>query len=234
MADIDDRDLRLVAQPLDIGQDLGLARVVERGQRLVHQDQLRAGEQRAADRDALLLAARQQAGPAVEQMADAEQVDDARPCRRSARRAARTSGRSADSGRPSYAGTAARPGRHSRCGACASARRCRAAVSTSTRPSTAMRPSSGRISPAMRLTSEVLPEPDGPNSAVSRPPLSKRGVEREARPADGGCRPTALIRCPSAGRRGAPALPRRSAPPWRWRSRSASAAARRRRRRAPA
>ncbi len=51
--------------------------VVERCQRLVHQDQARAGEQGAADRDALLLAARQQARPAVEQMADAEQLDHA-------------------------------------------------------------------------------------------------------------------------------------------------------------
>ena len=37
----------------------------------------------------------------------------------------------------------------------------------------ATRPLSGRISPAMMLTSDVLPEPDAPNSAVSRPPLSK-------------------------------------------------------------
>jgi hypothetical protein len=41
------------------------------------------------------------------------------------------------------------------------------AVSTSTRPSTRSAPLSGRISPAMALTSDVLPEPDGPNSAVS-------------------------------------------------------------------
>ena len=34
-------------------------------------------------------------------------------------------------------------------------------------------PASGRISPPIRLTSEVLPEPDGPNSAVSRPLVSK-------------------------------------------------------------
>ena len=34
------------------------------------------GEQRAADGDPLLLAARQRVRPAVEQMADAEQVDD--------------------------------------------------------------------------------------------------------------------------------------------------------------
>ena len=46
-------------------------------------------------------------------------------------------------------------------------------MSTSTRPSTAIRPASGRPSPAIRLTSEVFPDPDGPKSAVSRPALSK-------------------------------------------------------------
>ena len=75
MADIDDRDLRLVAQPLDIGQDLALARLVERGERLVHQEELRAGKQRTADRHTLLFAARQFRRPPVEEMADAEQVD---------------------------------------------------------------------------------------------------------------------------------------------------------------
>ena len=67
VADIDDRHARLVAQPLDVGQDLGPARLVERGQRLVHQQQPRLGEQRAADRDPLLLAAGQRFGPALEQ-----------------------------------------------------------------------------------------------------------------------------------------------------------------------
>ncbi len=50
---------------------------VERGERLVEQQQARPHQQRAADRDALALAARELAGPAVEQVADVEQVDDA-------------------------------------------------------------------------------------------------------------------------------------------------------------
>ena len=98
MADIDDRHADLVAQPLDVGQDLGLALLVERGERLVHQQQARVGEQRAADRDALLLAARQRVGPAL------EQVRRCRAARRSSRsrrrrrpRRARTSGRRAGS-----------------------------------------------------------------------------------------------------------------------------------------
>ncbi len=66
MADIDDRDLRLVAQPLDIGQDLSLAGFIQRSQRLVHQQQFRAGKQRPADRHALLLAAGKLCRPPVE------------------------------------------------------------------------------------------------------------------------------------------------------------------------
>ena len=69
--------LGFVAQPHEIGQDLALARGIERGQRLVEQQQARAHQQRAADRDALALAAGELAGPAVEQVADVEQVDDA-------------------------------------------------------------------------------------------------------------------------------------------------------------
>src|SRR5437763_16305650 len=53
------------------------------------------------------------------------------------------------------------------------------AVSVSTSPSTAIWPRVGRISPAIALTSEVLPEPERPNSAVSPPPLSKAAASRK-------------------------------------------------------
>ncbi len=76
MADVDDGQRQLVAQALDERQDLLLARLVERGQRLVHQQQARPGEQRAAERDALLLAAGEVARPAPEQRLQAEQLDD--------------------------------------------------------------------------------------------------------------------------------------------------------------
>ena len=78
MADVHDRNVELVAQALDVVEDLGLARHVERGQRLVHQQNARLREQRAADRDALLFAARQRPRLAPQQRAEAEQVDDAR------------------------------------------------------------------------------------------------------------------------------------------------------------
>src|ERR1700690_1329374 len=73
MADIDDRHAVRVAQALDIRQDLGLAGLVERGERFVHQQQVRRREQRAADRHPLPLAAREQGRPALEERADAEQ-----------------------------------------------------------------------------------------------------------------------------------------------------------------
>ena len=75
MADIEDRHARAVAQALDVGQDLGAPLLVERGQRLVHQEQAWLREQGAADGDALLLAARQRVGPAFEEMADAQKLD---------------------------------------------------------------------------------------------------------------------------------------------------------------
>src|SRR3546814_10259102 len=76
MADIDDGNADLVAQTLDIRQDFRLTLFVERGQRLVHQEQPRAGEQCPPDRHPLLLAAGQAPRTPIEQMADAEQLDD--------------------------------------------------------------------------------------------------------------------------------------------------------------
>ena len=77
MADIKDRHLRLAAEPFQVGQDLGLAGLVQRGERLVHQKQARAAEQSPADGDALTLAARQGARPAGQQRADAQHLDHA-------------------------------------------------------------------------------------------------------------------------------------------------------------
>ena len=45
----------------------------------------------------------------------------------------------------------------------------RAALSNRTVSSSAMQPRSGLTRPAIMLTIEVLPEPDGPNSAVTVP-----------------------------------------------------------------
>ena len=73
---IDDRDAEAVPQLLDEGNDLVLALRIQRGQWLVHQQQLRAGQQRAADGDPLFLAAGEIARAAVQQLRDVKQRDN--------------------------------------------------------------------------------------------------------------------------------------------------------------
>jgi hypothetical protein len=75
MADIEHRNVQLAVQPLQVGQDFLLALQVERGQRLVHQQQARVDGQGTGDADPLAFATREQIGFAVEQMADAQQLD---------------------------------------------------------------------------------------------------------------------------------------------------------------
>ncbi len=55
--DVDDRQIEVIAQPLEERQDLVLGRAVERRERLVHQEKLRLRQERAPDRHALTLAA---------------------------------------------------------------------------------------------------------------------------------------------------------------------------------
>ncbi len=73
MADIEDRQAGLVAQPFEIGQDLGLAGLVERGEGFVHHQNARPGQQRPAQRHALPFAPGQCARPSPEQSADPEE-----------------------------------------------------------------------------------------------------------------------------------------------------------------
>ncbi len=76
VADEQDRDSGLAAQAVEVGQDLALARLVERGERLVEKEEAGCREQAAADRHPLLLATRQRARAPVEQVADAQELDD--------------------------------------------------------------------------------------------------------------------------------------------------------------
>ena len=57
MCDVEDRQRQTVAQPLEERQDLALCHSVERGQRLIHQQQLGLRKQRPANRYALAFAA---------------------------------------------------------------------------------------------------------------------------------------------------------------------------------
>ena len=80
------------------------------------------------------------------------------------------------------------------------ARRCRARCRPAPRRRPRRGPASGRIRPAMTLTSEVLPEPERPNSAVSPPPVSKRASSRKA---PSRCRMSTLERHSTSSRRSA-------------------------------
>src|SRR2546428_1457467 len=89
MADVDDRDGEVVAQQFDVTQHFVTPRDVEGGQRLVHEQQPRLRQQRAADGNPLLLAARKRVGkpvqqrPQTEELDDVLRIDDARRRRRS-------------------------------------------------------------------------------------------------------------------------------------------------------
>ena len=65
MADVQHGDVELGNQSFKVGQYVGLALAVERGQRLVHQQQLGAGSQRPRKRHTLPLTARQSVAMAL-------------------------------------------------------------------------------------------------------------------------------------------------------------------------
>ena len=97
VAHVDDRNPHFVAQALDVVQDLLLARRVERRERLVEQQQ-RAGSRAARGRWRRAASRRRtgRAGRRSSRSAEAQQVDDPRRARHSARRrgeaACRTAG----------------------------------------------------------------------------------------------------------------------------------------------
>jgi hypothetical protein len=82
---VDHRDAGLVAQAFEVGQDLGLSGGIERGQRLVEQQEARLRQQRAPDRDPLLLAPRQVGRTALEKRGDLQEVEHLGLLRRIAR-----------------------------------------------------------------------------------------------------------------------------------------------------
>src|SRR5919199_1789071 len=75
MGDVDDGHPGFIAQPFDERQNVFLARVVERCERLVEQEQAGRSEQCAADGDALLLATGKGAGAAVQQRPETEEIE---------------------------------------------------------------------------------------------------------------------------------------------------------------
>jgi hypothetical protein len=126
----------------------------------------RIAHQRAADRDALHLAARQRGGLVVELVGDPQDLGHLlhlapRPRPRACAGRASAAGRRG-SRAPSCAGRASIAGTPSRRRA---ARASRSAPSAADR----MSPASGRSSPAMRRSVVVLPAPVGPSSTTKAP-----------------------------------------------------------------
>ena len=72
VGDVDRRRPDLLLQPLDLAARLHAQLRVEVGERLVHQEHQRVAHERAAERDALLLAARELARLALEQRVELE------------------------------------------------------------------------------------------------------------------------------------------------------------------
>ena len=153
---------------------------VQRRHRFVHQKQSWRREQCARARPTRCRSPPDRvAWPAIEQSADAEGLDDRRRIHRSRSPSLRTIGQTRGSGALTDAERAAHPETRQRCAAGARARM----------SSLLCRPAHRRLSPRSRHPAFVkparmsmivlLPAPDGPNSAATRAPVSKAGVERE-------------------------------------------------------
>ena len=138
---------------------------VERAERLVEQQHARLVRQRACERDALLLAARELARQAVVVAFERDELQQLRaPAARGPRgaRGARAA-RTRCCRPPSCGGTARSSGRRSR------PRACRAPTFVTSRPCRTMRPWSIVVRPAIARSSVLLPLPEGPSSTNSSP-----------------------------------------------------------------
>ncbi|MNO08711.1 hypothetical protein D3C81_2315050 [compost metagenome] len=70
MTDVKHRDVEFIVKALQVRQDFAFALGVQRGQRFVHQQQFRAGQQGAGHAYALPFTAREVLRVSVQQMAD--------------------------------------------------------------------------------------------------------------------------------------------------------------------
>ena len=187
--DVDEGDAEIGVQAAHLELQVLAQLLVERAQRLVHQQQPGLEHDGAGQRDALLLAAGELARIAVavaRQLHQLERLaDQLRPFGLARRRAASAGSRC--SRPPSGAGTARSSGTPCRCCACA------AASPTTDVPSIAMSPSVGVSKPAIIIRVVVLPEPLGPSSVRNSPERMSSDTPRTA--------PTPLVALLQAGQR---------------------------------
>ena len=168
---------RLPLQRLELALHLLAQLQVERAQRLVEQQHLRLVDQRARQRHALALAARQLRRPPV---ADARQLAPAPAVRRRGVRARPWPPCAPSARRPrcrgcSCAGTARSPGTP-----CSPAAH-RAAACDMSSPPIRMRPAVGSVKPPIMRRQVVLPEPEGPSSVKNSPASIVRSTPSTAR-----------------------------------------------------
>ena len=162
---VDERRAELVLDPLQLELHLLAELHVERAERLVEQERRRTVDERARERDALLLAARELLRPAALEPSSVDDAEQLVRSARGARRAARPSpsARTRRCRRSSCAGRARTAGRP--CSpAAGSAGRCVTSV-----PCEHDRPASGVSKPAIIRSVVVLPQPLGPSIEKNSP-----------------------------------------------------------------
>ena len=163
--DVDGRDAERALQLAQLEARLEAQLGVEVGERLVEQEEARLADDRARERDALLLAARELARRSLQQVADADLGGGAGDRARRSRRARRrpSSAGSRCSARPSCADRARSSGTPSR-------RRARRALASSRRRRPcSTRPAFTDSRPARMRSVVVLPDPDGPSRTKNSP-----------------------------------------------------------------
>ena len=170
--DEQDRDVEAGEQLVELRADRGLRVRVERGERLVEEQDLRVARERPRERDTLALAAGELMRPG------ALEVGDPEPLEVLVRRVLARVLDVLPHGHVREEGVLLEDEPDPpalRCGA-----RRRRSASKKTSSSTAMRPDSGRTSPATARRTVVLPAPDGPTSA-SVEPTSRLSWSRKVR-----------------------------------------------------
>ena len=145
---------------------------VERGERLVEEQHARVARERARERDALALAARELAGPRLREVRDAEALEQLVDPLLAAVGDVLPHGQVREE-RVLLEDEPDAP--------LVGLRKSRRSASNQTSSSSAIRPDAGRTSPAIARSTEVLPAPDGPTSATVRSTSSASLSSKERR-----------------------------------------------------
>ena len=193
----DRREPQLGEQVLEVGAHARARVRVERRQRLVEQQDAGVARERAGERDALALAARDVPGLLVREVGDAEALEQPVDARSPRPRRRRRSRRTVMCGNSAYSWKTRPTDRAS------GGRSTRAAASNQTSSPSAIRPRSGRRRPAIARSTVLLPAPDGPTRATVSAPTVRRtasSYDRRAQAMSSSSVSTTTAFCRTAGR----------------------------------